>query len=184
MDAGLRVRPAGLSDLPALTALRAAAGWGSGGLEGSFAAVAAGRQAILVAELDGRAVGTVTASFMPAGTGRTGSGHISDLVVAPRWRRRGIASELLAAAEEAVRRRGLQGVTLDVDAHNEGAMRLYLGRGYHRLGPAQFPWGPGHTLLKMLEPDGRPVPALPRGWPAWARRLRRFLVGDEWPLPR
>ncbi len=172
VDAGLRVRLAVATDLAALTALRATAGWGSGGLEGSLAAAAAGRQAILVAEWGGQTVGTVTASFVPAATGQPRSGHISDLVVAPRWRRRGIATQLLTAAEEAVQRHGLGAVTLDVDADNDGAMRLYVRRGYRRLGPAQFPWGPGHTMVKLLA-VGQGREPLPSG--------QRMGQVDPWP---
>lgn len=156
-------------DLAALAALRAAVGWSVGGLEGSLQAAAAGRQSILLAEVEGHLVGAVTASFASHGGGPA-CGHISDLLVSPFWRRRGIATSLLDAAEDALRRRGLQAATLDVDAHNDAALRLYLGRGYRPLRPAQFPWGPGHTLRKVLQADA-PVPR--RAGRFWALLLRR-----------
>jgi ribosomal-protein-alanine N-acetyltransferase len=149
-----RVRPAGQIDLPAVIALRQTVGWGSGGIEGSFAAAAAGRQAILVAEAQGAIVGAVTVGFHPGLP--AGRAHISDLLVAPLWRRRGIGSQLLAAAEQEARRRGSRECTLDVDAHNDAAIALYLRRGYAHYRPAQFPWGPGHTMRKELAPRAAP----------------------------
>lgn len=153
----VHIRPAGEADLPAVVALRRAVGWSSGGLEGSFAAAAAGRQAILAAELGESLVGAVTVAFhagLPAGRA-----HVSDLLVAPLWRRRGIGTLLLEAAEQEARRRGLFDCTLDVDAHNDAALALYLRSGYTHYRPAQFPWGPGHTLRKEIA--ARPAPARP-----------------------
>lgn len=186
MEQGLRMRQATAADLSAVAGLRARVGWGAGGLEGSFAAAAAGRQTIFLAELDAVAVGTVTANFVAPGAGYPRSGHISDLVVAPRWRRRGIGSELLDAAEGAVRHHGLTAVTLDVDAGNVEALRLYLGRGYQRLRPARFPWGPGHTLIKLLAAaETQQAQASQPWWRAlWPLRLRHEVTRRGGALPR
>ena len=156
-----------------MAAIRASAGWGAFGLEASLLASQAGHQTVLLAEVQGVVVGTVTASFA-TGWIRSRHGHISDLVVAPAWRRRGIGSELLRAAEEAIRRRGLVGVTLDVEAGNAEALRLYLHRGYRHLRPVRLPWGPGHTLVKPLVELPHPVARRrPLRWNLplpWARR--------------
>ena len=147
------IRPASRRDLPSVIALRRTVGWGSGGIDGTFAAAAAGRLAIFVAEREGEIIGAVTVAFH-AGL-PTGRGHVSDLLVAGPWRRHGIGTQLLQTAEQEVRRRGLRECTLDVDATNEVALSLYLKTGYVHHRPAQFPWGPGHTLRKPL---GVPTP--------------------------
>lgn len=170
----VRIRSARREDLPAIVALRDSVGWSSGGIEGSFAAVDAGRQAILVAEVGGRTVGSVAMSFQVPASGGFRRGHISDLLVAPLWRRRGIARALLQAAEAAVAARGLPEVTLDVDAHNRAALALYFSSGYVHHRPAQFPWGSGYTLRKALLPeDERAIEPPLLGW--W----RRFTAGPR-----
>ena len=163
----VRIRQAQRSDLPALTALRQSVGWSSGGLPGSFGAVEAGRQTIFLAMNGDRLLGAGTLSIQVSGSLRRG--HISDLVVSPLWRRRGIATLLLETAEEASRHRGLVECTLDVDANNDAAMALYLGRGYSHYRPAYFPWGPGYTLRKPLVAEAEPPPPRPF-WQFWRRR--------------
>lgn len=145
-----QIRPAGRRDLPAVVALRRAVGWGSGGIEGTFAAAGTGRLGIFVAEREGEIVGAVTVAYHPGLP--SGRGHVSDLLVAAHWRRHGIGAQLLQAAEQEARRHGLRECTLDVDATNEAALSLYLKTGYVHHRPAQFPWGPGHTLRKALAP--------------------------------
>jgi|GEM_PF-4953648 len=167
-SAEVHIRYAGRNDLAVLVALRQSVGWSSGGIEGSFVAVDAGRQAILLADIDGRAVGAVAMSFQVPASGGFGRGHISDLLVAPLWRRRGIATALLGAAERAIVARGLHEATLDVDAHNRAALALYFGTGYAHHRPAQFPWGPGYTLRKVLVRDGTQAERpLLRWWRRW-----------------
>ena len=167
------MREASSADVAAVAALRQGIGWSSGGLDGAFAAAAAGRQQIFVAEVGGRIIGSVVASFTPVATAGP-FGHVSDLLVAPLWRRRGVGGLLLDAAEAAVRARGLRGVTLDVDASNAPALRLYAAHGYRRHRPAQFPWGPGHTLLKTFaEPAARRAPPRPVRPPTFIARLLR-----------
>ena len=164
----VRIRPAQRMDLPAVVALRRTVGWGSGGLEGSFLAADAGRQAILVADLDGALVGAVTVAFQ-SGAPPT-RGHVSDLLVSPLWRRRGVGTQLLQAAEQAAQARGVHDCTLDVDAHNAVALALYRRSGYGPYRPAQFPWGPGVTLRKEIGP--RPAPRAPGLLARWRWRLR------------
>lgn len=147
------IRPASRRDVPSVIALRRSVGWGSGGIEGTFAAAAAGRLAIFVGEREGEIIGAVTVAFHPGLP--AGRGHVSDLLVAASWRRQGIGTQLLQTAEQEVRRRGLRECTLDVDATNEGALALYLKTGYVHHRPAQFPWGPGHTLRKSLAPPAQ-----------------------------
>ncbi len=159
------IRAATRADLSTLVALRQRVGWSSGGLDAGFATVEAGRQLVLLAESQSRLVGACAVTFHVGG-GR-GRAHVSDLLVDPDWRRRGIATALLDAAEDAARQRGHVECTLDVDAHNSAALALYLGRGYRHHRPAYFPWGPGYTLKKPLVQ--RPPAARRPFWRFWAR---------------
>lgn len=59
-----------------------------------------------------------------------GTGHITTIGIAPEHRRRGLASRLLAHAEDALVRRGITTASLEVRVTNEGAQELYRGLGY------------------------------------------------------
>jgi ribosomal protein S18 acetylase RimI-like enzyme len=56
--------------------------------------------------------------------------YVDALAVEAPLRRRGVASALLARAEEAAAEAGLAGVTLDTGLHNDGARALYEATGY------------------------------------------------------
>jgi aminoglycoside 6'-N-acetyltransferase len=66
------------------------------------------------------------------------------IAVAPEWRGRGVGSALLGAAEAWARAQGVERMALDLDAANEGALRLYERQGYtvHAL-----------EMDKPIEPD-------------------------------
>ncbi len=66
------------------------------------------------------------------------------LAVAPEWRGRGVGTALMGAAEAWAREHGAERMALDLDAANEGALRLYERLGYTV-----------HTLEmdKPIEPD-------------------------------
>jgi ribosomal protein S18 acetylase RimI-like enzyme len=83
---------------------------------------------VLVAEVEGAIVGRVTVDTT------VGDAVISGLVVAARYRRRGIASTLMDAAEAQARARMCARVRLSVAKHNAGALALYAPRGYLRVG--------------------------------------------------
>lgn len=149
---GLCIQVATQAHQPVLSDLRRQVGWGAGGLEGSFLAVAEGRQVILIAEYDGGPVGAVTVNLAGRPNTAPRTGHISDLLVVPLWRRRGIGGSLLRAAEQVIRERGYTEATLDVEASNAVALHLYQRSGYRRLRTIRFPWGPGYTMRKVLDP--------------------------------
>jgi ribosomal protein S18 acetylase RimI-like enzyme len=53
-------------------------------------------------------------------------GYVKDLVVSPRWRRRGLGKALMLLTFDEFRRRGIPRVTLKTDSNNPtGAVRLY-----------------------------------------------------------
>jgi len=87
-------------------------------------------EAHLVAELDGRLAGYIRVK--PASPLRENA-HVLGIVglaVAPGDRRRGVASALLAAAEQHARARGSRKLSLRVLGTNETAMRLYERHGF------------------------------------------------------
>lgn len=57
-------------------------------------------------------------------------GHVTELVVAPSWRGRGIGRMLLAEAERLARELGLPRLSIGVLAGNDGAERLYRATGF------------------------------------------------------
>jgi ribosomal protein S18 acetylase RimI-like enzyme len=86
-------------------------------------------QTALVAEEDGRIVGTVYANL-----GRPEFGYVFGLYVTPDVRRRGIATQLLAEIASILRERDVQHVVLDVDSPNQGALALYRRLGFSEVG--------------------------------------------------
>jgi ribosomal-protein-alanine N-acetyltransferase len=61
-------------------------------------------------------------------------GHITTIAVDPAWRRRGIASRLLASAARGAIARGCQNLTLEVRVSNTGAQDLYRRFGFAPAG--------------------------------------------------
>ena len=59
-----------------------------------------------------------------------GTGHITTVGVAPEHRRRGLANKLLSHAEEALRKRTVSVVMLEVRVGNREAQNLYRAFGY------------------------------------------------------
>jgi ribosomal protein S18 acetylase RimI-like enzyme len=57
-------------------------------------------------------------------------GHITQICVAPQYRRRGLSEQLLRGAMRGLAVRGLTELTLTVTAANENAIRLYLREGF------------------------------------------------------
>jgi len=89
--------------------------------------------AVLVAEEDGAVVGfiCVWAQMPPDDPSELRPcAHVSDLVVLPAWRGRGIGRALLARGEVYARSRGAERLRIGVLARNEGARRLYAATGF------------------------------------------------------
>ncbi len=72
--------------------------------------------------------------------------EILSLGVAPRWRRRGVARELLATAITEARRRGLPSLVLEVAIDNDPASALYQSAGFVTV---------GRRARYYSRPDGR-----------------------------
>jgi ribosomal protein S18 acetylase RimI-like enzyme len=67
----------------------------------------------------------------------SGRGAACGRAVAREWRGRGVGSELLAAAIEWARERGLHKLSLGVFAHNTAAIALYRKFGFLEGAPRQ-----------------------------------------------
>ena len=92
--------------------------------------------AVFVAEEEGDVVGfiCVWARVPPEDPSELRDcAHVSDLVVLPRFRRRGIGRALLARGEAYARERGAERLRIGVLARNEGARRLYLDSGFREV---------------------------------------------------
>jgi ribosomal-protein-alanine N-acetyltransferase len=60
--------------------------------------------------------------------------HLTLLAVAPRQRRRRLATELVRWLEDVARRGGIETVALEVRARNRGARQFYRALGYDEIG--------------------------------------------------
>jgi ribosomal-protein-alanine N-acetyltransferase len=60
--------------------------------------------------------------------------HVMNVAVDPRYRRRGVASQLLGRLFELTEHDGRRGYTLEVRVSNEGAIGLYERLGFERRG--------------------------------------------------
>jgi len=88
------------------------------------------RSTLIVAEVNGKVAGCVLVNY------RQGSkrGRLYTISVGREFQRRGIARQLMAAAEASARRRGCQFMRLEVRADDAGAIALYESSGYARFG--------------------------------------------------
>jgi ribosomal protein S18 acetylase RimI-like enzyme len=66
----------------------------------------------------------------------SGAARIYSIGVAARFRRRGVARSLVAAAEKDAVRRGRKAMRLEVRADDRGTIALYESSGYRRIGRA------------------------------------------------
>jgi ribosomal protein S18 acetylase RimI-like enzyme len=157
---GVRFRTAYAEEEGALVALRRACGWSADAVPQQFRAMREGRRDIWIAELAGYVVGTVTVEWVSddreLADGATAA-HISNLVVHPSYRRRGIGRGLLGAVERAAAVRGRTTMTIGVDRGNDYARALYERRGYEHVKDVNAPWGRVHVLRHPLPRTGQDV---------------------------
>jgi ribosomal protein S18 acetylase RimI-like enzyme len=82
--------------------------------------------------------------------------YIQTLEVAPEYRRRGIARELLTRLEQPARSAGAAAIWLHVDAENAPAIRLYQLHGYIKQGREEHYYArhrAADIYSKPLDPD-------------------------------
>ena len=129
------IRPLQASDPPVIAAGFAAIGWAkpAAQYERYLAEQQADRRRIFVAWVDGAFAGYVTLVWEPdyAPFREQEIPEIQDFNVLPAFRRRGIGSALLDAAEAAAAERGrVVGIGVGLDPDYGPAQRLYVLRGY------------------------------------------------------
>ena len=98
--------------------------------------------AIYVAENEGRIVGFIHLTSLEDYYRRRKHGHIGDIVVAEDAEGQGIATALMAKAEEWCRAQGYDWLSLSVFEQNERAERLYRKLGFQR------------DVIRLLKPLG------------------------------
>lgn len=148
----LRIRPARSNDRAAVLALleetfidtwrpqlsvEAIAAYRNGGGTERFVDAHLGR--FVVAELDGRL----------AGFAHRDGGFVGALHVTAPARRHGVARQLMATLETAMREDGIATASLETDTFNTGSQALYLALGYRET--ARYPdqeWNSGLTTIR------------------------------------
>ncbi len=113
------------------------------------------RSALIVADVDGKVAGCALVNY------RQGSrrGRLYTISVGREFQRRGIARQLMAAAEASARRRGCRFMRLEVRADDAGAIALYELSGYARFGRRRRYYDKRIDALRLEKSLARPNPA-------------------------
>src|SRR6266446_4391723 len=133
----LTIRDARLNDAAELAALTCELGYKTTGVEMVTrldTVLKDARYKTLVAEIGGKLCGMIGTVWHSSYLHNDLSGQIIALVVSNKMRRRGIARELVAAAEKDFLRRKITRVTLTTRFEREEAHRFYDKLGYARTG--------------------------------------------------
>ncbi len=94
---------------------------------------------------------------------------IANVVVHPNYRRQGIARAAMQASIDLVRSQGGRWIALQVEADNDGALKLYDGLGFERF----------ETLTQWeARSPSRPLPTPDRSAGIWRVRRRRWTDTD------
>ena len=99
----------------------------------AFEEMQQGRRILLVATAGGAIVGQVFIQLWSAETQYADGisrGYLYALRVRPGWQKQGLGTQLIAAAEEALRARGYRTAVIAAGKDNSGALRLYERLGY------------------------------------------------------
>jgi GNAT superfamily N-acetyltransferase len=104
---------------------------------------------VLVADMDGRAVGIVTGHVVHSIHATPVVAWLTTLSVGERHQRRGIGAELTRALEDWARKQGAVRVSLTSGLQRAGAHAFYEGLGYERT---------GIRLTKPLQPGAKAYP--------------------------
>jgi ribosomal protein S18 acetylase RimI-like enzyme len=91
------------------------------------------RMTIVAAIDDGQAHGFIAVTVIPASLMLGTAWSIRDVYVAPQHRRAGIARTLLQHVVDDARSAGAYRVSLQTEAENTAALRLYLAAGFQRV---------------------------------------------------
>jgi ribosomal-protein-alanine N-acetyltransferase len=143
------ISEAGLRDAAALAALHAASfrrGWS----DGEFEALLLDRNVIAHRATVGRTLTGFILSRLAAG-----EAEILSVAVAPAWRGRGLARQLLDLHLRRLAGLGAQAVFLEVDEDNAPACRLYRRAGFREVGRrgGYYPQAAGSAAALVLRRD-------------------------------
>jgi GNAT superfamily N-acetyltransferase len=139
MDGSLRIEPAAVPDIPALSALLTLLFAQEAEFRPDPAAQQCGLQAILgdpniglilVARQGGEIAGMVSLLFTISTALGGRVALLEDMVVSPRHRGAGVGARLLAEAMTQARQQGCLRITLLTDRANEAAQRFYARQGF------------------------------------------------------
>jgi len=107
--------------------------------------IRAGSHDLLVAQTEGEVVGYVLALY------RTGTSlaRLYSIAVLPHHQGKGIAGQLIKAAEQAGRDEHCAFMRLEVNVNNDSAINLYTRLGYHSIGHIANYYDDGSDALRM-----------------------------------
>jgi GNAT superfamily N-acetyltransferase len=153
---GVKVRPLAAGDVDGLAAAFADIGWASKPralFEGYLQEQAGGGRVVLVAVLAGKTAGYVTVNWRPRYLPLVSASipELQDLNVLPPFRRQGVATALVDAAEQIVSRRAhAVGIGVGLHPGYNAAQRMYVARGY-------VPDGNGVTVGDDFVTEGQSI---------------------------
>jgi ribosomal-protein-alanine N-acetyltransferase len=124
----VKIRKYAPADAPAICALAKLAPEAAQWPAESYQQGAEAGQTILVAEEGDEIRGFLVSRWV------AGEGEILNMAVAPAWRRKGIASQLLGVALEEARTRHVERIYLEVRESNGAAISFYARHGFARSG--------------------------------------------------
>ena len=142
---------------------------------------------VFVIEADGELAASALESFGEV------SAYVGSVVVAPKYRRRGLARQILAACHASAQRRKKRYVVLDVVDANAGAYALYESLGYRPVGHgAQYvrstdttppATSAPHHLRPFRRADGAELAEIARGTVSDARQAVHPVAPSEFRVP-
>lgn len=112
------------------------------GAASELAEFGAGDRLLYLAEAEGRTIGTAGLALRGKDAGiadGVSSANINRLHVVQAWRRRGVATALMSAAEREARARGFATLTIEVEDDNAPALALYRKLGFVEAGRGKDP---------------------------------------------
>ncbi len=139
-----QVRPATISDLPALLALEAACFDDPWSADGVRAELEQSHCRPLVLERDGTVVGSLLGWLL------AGELQINRVAVNPALRNQGLGGVLVAASLQGAQAEGAERALLEVRADNAPAIALYLRYGFVKAGLRKNYYHDGMAALVMV----------------------------------
>ena len=142
---------------------------------------------LFVLEVDGAIAASALETFS------TPSAYVGSVVVAPQFRRRGLARQVLEACHALAARRGMRFVTLDVLDGNDSALTLYRTLGYRPVGHGAYyrldalPEGPAASRVgnvrEFRNSDAKPVADIAKEFVSRQRQEIHPVEPGEFRLP-